>query len=190
MFGWLATRSTLLCRHAPQTLVSRRTRRMTPHTLMRHLPGLGSLLYLHAAPSAVVTDTLPPGLLVAQREFAPLLDTRWLVATSAVTDDGPREWCECVDRFGRPRARLHLLPDTDYLAWDALMNSHGALDNPPPAWPRGQLLRPDNASVVNFHTRELAGLLVLDRGPAMVLSTLGGRIAAHIATVESALLTG
>ena len=190
MFGWLAARSTPLCNHAPQTLVSRRTRRMTPHALMRHLPGLGNVLYLHAASSAVITETLPPGLLVAQQAFAPLLDTRWLIATSVVTDDGPREWCECVARFGRPRARLHLLPDTDYLAWDALMSSRGSLDNPPPTWPGGQWLRTDNASVVNFHTRELAGLLVLDRGPMKALSSLGRRVAAHIANAESALLSG
>ncbi len=56
---------------------------------MRHLPGLGSLLYLHATSSAVVTDALAPGVLVAWRDFAPLLETRWLVATSVVTDDGP-----------------------------------------------------------------------------------------------------
>ena len=189
MFGWLAARSTPFCRYAPQTLLSRRTRRMTPQVLMRHLPGLGSVLYLHATSSSVVTDALAVGVLVAQRDFAPLLDTHWLVATSVVTDDGPREWCDFVDHYGRPRARLHLLPDTDYLAWDALMNSRGSLDAPPPAWPGGQLLRPDNASVVNFQLRELAGLMLLDRGTPAALSLLGDRVAAHIASAESAVLS-
>lgn len=189
MFGWLAARSTPLCPHAPQTLLSRRTRRMTPEVLMRHLPGLGSLLYLHATSSAVVTDALAPGVLVAWRDFAPLLETRWLVATSVVTDDGPREWCDCVDGYGRPQARLHLLPDTDYLAWDALMSSRGSLDAPPSAWPSGQLLRPDSATIVNFQVRELAGLMLLDREMPVPLSPLGDRVAAHIASAESAVLS-
>lgn len=187
MFGWLATRSAPLCRHAPLTLVSRRIRRITPHALIRKLPGLGSVLYLHAASTTVIRDGLPPGLLVAQRTFAPLLDTHWLVATSLVTDDGPREWFECMDRFGRIRARLHLLPDTDYLAWDALMSSCEP-DDATPTLSEASLLRPDHASIVNFQLRELGGLLLLDPGTVASLSPLGGRVAARIASAESAVL--
>lgn len=187
MFGWLTARSAPLCRHAPMTVLSRRTRQITPHVLMRTLPHLGSVLYLHATSSAVIADVLPPGLLVTQRAFAPLLDTRWLVATSVVTDDGPREWWECLDRFGRPRARLHLLPDTDYLAWDAVITSHES-DAELPLWTGGPLWRPDGASVVNFQVREFAGLTLLDRGRPMALSPLGGQVATHIASAESVLL--
>jgi hypothetical protein len=185
MFGWLATRSTSLCRHAPRTFVSRRSRPVTPLALIRQLPALGSVLYLHGHPAPAVRDVLPAGLLVTQRIFTPLLDTCWLVAASMVTDDGPREWLECVDRFGDTRARLHLLPDTDYLAWDALAGTCDA-DSYPPTRVRTSF-RAGNAAVVNFCVRELAGLLLLEQGGS-ALSPLGDRIAARIAQAEAAPL--
>jgi hypothetical protein len=126
-------------------------------------------------------------LLVAQPAFAPLLDTHWLAAVSVVTDDGPREWCECIDRMGRARARWHLLPDTDYLAWDALTAScmpdsgiSSSIDMQP--------LRPHHARVVNFRLRTIAGLLFLEQDTRAALSPLGDRIAARIAHAESAVL--
>jgi hypothetical protein len=187
MFGWLVARSTPLCRHAPLTVVSRRSRQITPSSLIRRLPALGSVLYLHATSATVVHDVLAPGLLVTDRAFAPLLDTRWLVATSVVTDDGPREWLECMDHLGCTRARLHLLPDTDYLAWDALIGACDP-DNPPPIVRGVAPLRPDSAAVVNFQVRKLAGLLLLEQA-ASSLSPLGDRIAARIAQAEAAVLT-
>jgi hypothetical protein len=187
MFGWLAAHSTPLCPHASPTVLSRRVRRITPQRLLRTLPELGAVLYLHATSSEVLVDAYPRGLLVSRRAFAPLLDTHWLCATSVVTDDGPREWWECIDRFGRPRARLHLLPDTDYLAWDAVTASH-ATDFEPPLLRATQLLRPNNARVVNFRLRSFAGLQVLDDAQAAPLSPLGNRVALHIAKAESALL--
>jgi hypothetical protein len=187
MFGWLATRSTSLCRHAPLTVVSRRSRQITPLSLLRRLPTLGSVLYLHASARPMLRDDLPSGLLVTQHTFAPLLDTRWLTAISVVTDDGPREWLDCMDRYGCTRARLHLLPDTDYLAWDALMGSCET-DCHPPSVTGLSPLRPDSAAVVNFQLRELAGLLLLEQGLCAALSSLGDRIAARIAQAESAVL--
>lgn len=186
MFGWLFARSPLLCRRAPRMHASRRIRPITPHALVSALPDLGSVLYLHAA-SRVAPTVSTPGLLVAQSAFAPLLDAHWLVAVSVVTDDGPREWCECVDHLGRARARWHLLPDTDYLAWDALTapcTPYCAQSSSIDAQP----LRPDHASVVNFCLREIAGLLLLERDAYVPLSSLGDRIAARIAHAESALL--
>ena len=187
MFGWLAAHSTPLCPHVSPMILSRRTRRITPQRLLRTLPDLGAVLYLHALSSAVIADANPPGLLVAQRAFAPLLDTHWLRATSVVTDDGPREWWECIDHFGRPRARLHLLPDTDYLAWDAVTASHHA-DVVPSASRAGPLLRPDSARVVNFRLRPFAGLDVLDQTATVALSPLGHRVALQIAKAEAATL--
>jgi hypothetical protein len=187
MFGWLTTPSSPRCRHAPLTVLSRRVRPISPHVLMHKLPGLGSVLYLHNTVAQVITEALPPGLLVTERALAPLLDIRWLMATSVVTDDGPREWLECMDRFGRPRARLHLLPDTDYLAWEALMAMH---ESPlqPPGSPDMPMLRPDSACIVNFRLREVAGLTVLERSATSELSPLGRHVAAHIAHAESVSL--
>jgi hypothetical protein len=184
MFGWLSARSASHCRRAPPAVESRRTRRITPQALVSRLPSLGSVLYVHAHSPNPMLDALPQGLLITQRAFAPLLDAHWLVAISMVTDDGPREWCECVDRFGRTGARWHLLPDTDYLAWDALTASckepSTSIDKQP--------LRPYRASVMNFRLRELAGLLILDQDVPAMLSPLSDRIAARIARAESAEL--
>jgi hypothetical protein len=188
MFGWLTTPSSPRCRHAPLTFLSRRVRPISPHVLMHKLPSLGTVLYLHNTSAQVITEALPPGLLVTERALAPLLDVHWLLATSAVTEDGPREWLECMDRFGRSRARLHLLPDTDYLAWEALVAMH---ESPlqPPVSPGSPMLRPDSASVMNFRLREFAGLIVLKRDATTELSPLGHRVAAHIAHAESVSLS-
>ena len=57
-----------------------------------------------------------------------------LCLASAVTADGPREWLTVVRRHGQRAPQLHLLPDTDYLAWDALAGATPApLDAAPMA---------------------------------------------------------
>lgn len=181
MFGWLAAHATL-CRRAPRSAVSRRARRITPPVLIEMLPGLGSVLYLHASSGMAMPDDLPQGVVV-QRAFMPLLSAHWLVAVSAVTDDGPRECCECVDACGRTRARWYLLPDTDYLAWDAVVASCAA-DVFPPS--NKQRFRPDCSSVLNFQLREFAGLSLLEQPISTALSPLGDRVAACIARDECA----
>ena len=42
----------------------------------------------------------------------------------SVTSQGPRECVEFVGRDGVVQAKLFLLPDTDYLAWDVMLASH------------------------------------------------------------------
>jgi hypothetical protein len=187
MFGWLTTPWALRCRHAPHTLLSRQIRPTTPQRLIQKLPGLGSVLYVHDSSAHVVSENAPGHWLVGERALAPLLDIQWLMATSAVTDDGPREWIECIDRFGHPRVRLHLLPDTDYLAWEALVATHECLPQAS-ALPQNAWLRPDTASVSNFRLREFAGLTVLDRIVPVSLSTVGQHVAARIAQAESVSL--
>jgi hypothetical protein len=184
MFGWLTSPSSPRCRNAPITVLSRRFRPISPKIWVQHLSHLGSVLYLHNTSTQVLTEPLPHGLLVAERALAPLLDVRWLMATSVVTDDGPREWLECMDSGGRSRARLHLLPDTDYLAWEALMAADESMLQCPASL-NTPLLRPDAASVVSFRLRKLAGLTVLEGSAPGTLSSLGDHVAAHIAQAES-----
>jgi len=155
--------------------------------LARWLPRLGSLLYLHAALAREIADEPPSRVLVTQWMVTPLLATCWLVAASAITDEGPREWCECVDRAGRVRACLHLLPDTDYLAWDELMAADLARCLPPPA-PGTLPFRADGARVVSFRLRQLAGSLLLEQCAATSLSSCGARMAKHIARVAAVAL--
>lgn len=160
---------------------------ITPCQLARWLPRLGSLLYLHAALARGLADEPPSRVLVTQWAMAPLLATCWLVAASAITDEGPREWCECVDRAGRVRACLHLLPDTDYLAWDELTAADLAPCLPPPA-PGALPFRADGACVVSFRLRQLAGSLLLEQCAATPLSPCGTRVAEHIARVAAVAL--
>ncbi|MHA6204493.1 hypothetical protein ACXU4B_08730 [Dyella soli] len=122
----------------------------------------------------------PVGWLVARRELAPLLRTRQLVACSLIGRDGPREWIDCIDASGRPCARLHLLPDTDYLAWDALLVQGQAL---PPASLQHERLswRAAGAELLSFRRRRLGALQLLEAEPLPRVSPLGRSIARDVA---------
>src|SRR3546814_12231625 len=106
-------------------------------------------------PNGTTVRELPRGLLAEAMQLAPLLQTRRLVAASAITVEGPREWIDCVDREGRTCARLHLLPDTDYLAWDRLL----ACGEPMAATPARWLRHPRPASA-----REIGSASCRERG--------------------------
>ena len=160
---------------------------MPPQRLVRQLPLLGCVLYIPARPTALVAESCISGVLLAQRELAPLLQTRWLGAASAITGDGPREWLECLDDQGQLHARLHLLPDTDYLAWDALLQM-ADMETPTelPRWYRD--FRPGGARLVSFHHRELAGLSMLEAVQAQAISNLGRQMAKRITQAEDIVL--
>lgn len=185
MFGWLASHPVALCRRVQVAPVQRRCFRISPLQLTDHLPRLGQVLLVGDVRLPDVLDPPPPGWLVEQCELAPLLHVHWLVAASLVGDDGPREWLECLDRHGNACARLHLLPDTDYLAWDALL----AAATPTPGAKNGtRALRPGEACVARFRRRHLAGLLALGRVAATPLSALGREMAQRIARAEAVSL--
>ncbi len=157
---------------------------MTPESLLAYLPLLGSVLYLPSRAKPAPAQMLAPGWLVERAELEPLLHTCWLVAASDVHADGPREWIECVDAQGRLRARLHLLPDTDYLAWDALLASGDPLTAP--AHRRVQHpFRLASASVMAFQHRRLAGLNIVSAVMPPQLSSLGKGIACEVARAEA-----
>lgn len=186
MFGWLATHIAHVCPRAAGIAVERRWLRIAPRQLARRLPAAGCVLYLPcAAPAAA--DDIEPGLLAARGELAPLLRVRWLVAASAIGSDGPHEWLECRTCDGCLCARLHLLPDSDYLGWDALQAAaapttsaanHRRIDD----------VRVVAAQLLDFRCRRLAAFDVLDAVPAMRISALGSEIARGIARAEGLLL--
>ena len=184
MFGWLATHVAHLCPRATGAEVERRWMRITPQLLARRLPAAGPMLYLSCVVPAA-TDAVT-GLLAGCRELAPLLRVHWLVAASVISSDGPHEWLECRARDGCLCARLHLLPDSDYLGWDGLLAA-----GMPVRATRKQ--HPDNerieaARLLDFRCRQLAGLEVLDALPATRVSVLGGGIARGIARAEGLAL--
>lgn len=149
------------------------------------LPALGSVLYAPAA-HGVPRGRPLPGLLVESVELAPLLHTRSLASVSAITSDGPREWMECRDAGERLLARLYLLPDTDYLAWDALYACAGA-GSVAAAHADAGAWRPASAQLLRFRLRRHACLQVLGAEAVDASSTLVRDLAARIAR-DGALL--
>ncbi|HEX8777367.1 MAG TPA: hypothetical protein VF738_04550 [Rhodanobacter sp.] len=184
MSGWLATHVLSLCPWAGRVDVEYRWLRITPRLLARRLPAAGPVLYLPCA-AAALTDAAT-GLLVGHRELAPLLCVRWLVAACAIGSDGPHEWLECRAIDGRLCARLHLLPDSDYLGWDALLAA--AVPARVAQGPRAGDGRIAAARLLDFRCRRLAGLDVLDAQPAARVSALGAGIARGIARAEGLVL--
>ncbi|WP_426688883.1 hypothetical protein [Rhodanobacter ginsengiterrae] len=172
-----------LPRSKAASTVNRRSLQTAPARLIAGLPELGSVLYVPMRPDGSVLRELPRGVLVEVMQLAPLLQTRTLVAASAITSDGPREWIDCLDHEGRSHARLHLLPDTDYLAWDRLLEPALAQAGRLPRWLRPA--RPACAKVLRFHTRRLGGLTVLGAETRMPISSLGRQLAGQIACTEA-----
>lgn len=185
MPGWLVTHLAQVCPRAVGAEVERRWLRITPRLLARRLPAAGPVLYLPCAMPAPAD--LSTGLLAGCRELASLLCVHWLVAACAIGSDGPHEWLECRTRDDRLCARLHLLPDSDYLGWDALLAAgvpvHAAYRQR-----RGDE-RVAAAQLLEFRYRRLAGLEVLEALPAARVSALGGGIARGIARAEGLALS-
>jgi hypothetical protein len=175
--------SVLQCLGHPfaSTQVTRRWRRMAPAALLHRLPALGCVLYM---PGDDVGIEPLHRCLLGSRDLAPLLRTHWLAEAGEVTTDGPREWIECVDARGVIRARLHLLPDTDYLAWDRLLAAGEAVPAAA-SWRASRRFQPASARLCGFRWRPLACFEVFDACPAPVVSQAGQRVAAQVARAEA-----
>jgi hypothetical protein len=167
--------------HPEPAHVTRRWRRITPLELMHRLPALGCVLYL---PGECAVTRSPSGWLLGSADLQPLLRTHWLAEVGEVTTEGPREWIECVDVRGATQARLHLLPDTDYLAWDRLLAA-GEGVQPPVGWRISPRFQPVSARLCCFDWRALAGLRVFDVRLAPVASVVGQRVAGQVARAEA-----
>jgi hypothetical protein len=155
--------------------------------LVRWLPQLGCVLYVPARRLHADADESAGRVLVACRELAPLLRTHWLCSACAVTAEGPREWIECVDRQGATLARIHLLPDTDYLMWDAML-AEGIPCAAPACWHGGIGFHATAARWLCFDAHRMACLDVLGWRPPGRISVLGGTVAQAIARREGVLL--
>lgn len=182
MFGWLAHAFASVRSSADTTAwtISRASVCMSGAELAARLPLLGGVLYLPACRRREATGDSAPGWLVARRDLAPLLQTEELRASSMIGADGPREWIDCLDANGAFCARLHLLPDTDYLAWDALLAGGTSLPAAP-VCPGEVACKAAIAELLCFRTTRLASLAMLDTLPLGRLSALGRGIARDVA---------
>lgn len=178
MFSPLLRQLQELCLRPAGANTCRRRLRLAPASLIEALPALGSVLYMPLAACGPAMPEMPRGVLVEALQLAPLLQVRWLMASSVITVDGPREWIDGIDRTGCPCMRLHLLPDTDYLAWDSLL-ARGEPATAMPA-PGTQRARAAAAYMLRFHRRRLAGLEVLGCEVASGLSPLSRQLAERI----------
>ena len=182
MFGWFSHALTQACPQAYGNGYHRRWLRISPDAMVAQLPLLGSVLYLPSCTALSSAGALLPGWLAERIELAPLLRTCRVAAVSEIGAEGPREWLECFDAQGALQARLYLLPDTDYLAWDALLASAEPLGEMPPM----RTLRPARCAMawlVCFRHRRLGGIRLLNALDVQQLSPLGQGIAKEVARV-------
>ncbi|MGP1667578.1 MAG: hypothetical protein ACTS5I_17085 [Rhodanobacter sp.] len=189
MFGYSIHALRRLCLRAAPPQISRHWRQLASVELLHCLPALGCVLYLPGQASR--TPLLPSrGLLLGSAELLPLLGTHWVAGAGIITTDGPHEWIECVDRRGVIRARLHLLPDTDYLAWDELLATGKSVPEPA-CWRGPRRFRATRAQLCSFRLHPLAGLQVLDYEAAPMVSMPGCDVARQVAEAEAVpLLAG
>lgn len=134
--------------------------------------------------TAAQAQDVPNGCLVEQPALAPLLRTQAMMMGCVISTDGPHEWMECVDAHGLACARMHLLPDTDYLAWDALIGCGQRMADFQVFAPRLEP-SPDSAQMLRFRSYWLAGLRVLGADVACTPSRLSLDLAGRIARDEA-----
>lgn len=93
--------------------------------LAQWLPRLGPMLCLEQTlcPRAEAGQDSRDGAEVGLTGHAQCLlrDCVRLSSHVLVTTEGPREWLSCYAADGRHCAKLFLLPDADWLAWDEMM---------------------------------------------------------------------
>lgn len=164
------------------------------------LPTLGTVLWLdrRMAPVGTAGVLSRSGVLLDHPAIGVLSHCSAITVREAVTPNGPREWLAFEDRAGEVRAKLFLLPDSDYLAWDEMTAScrfaqapvaptrwsaHGAfLRN---AWAR--LAGAWRARLFAFEQRRMPWRTLHAR-PPLRISLLGLELARNIARDEGAEL--
>lgn len=174
------------------------------YRLAAWLSRLGTVLWLYRAGG----DGLFPRarlvsggvLLLDHPALAAFSNSVSVEAHGAITVHGPREWLEFLDAQRACIARLYLLPDADYLAWDAMLGDCriARIAAPAPsrwrahaAFMRCALRRLRGswqARTVRFPLLHLPCLQVLGLRAPAALSELGRQLASSIAADERAAL--
>jgi hypothetical protein len=187
MYGWLDT--SLCTARAWFTEPDERCVRVTPNALLQWLPLLGGVLYVPSCAPKQDGLRVSEGLLTESPLLMPLLRTRFLRVLGVVSADGPREWIDCLDARGEIVAQLHLLPDTDYLAWDNLPSGSAAIGRFPRAR-RLRMFRGAAAHLMHFRCQSLATMACLGEVRPPRISPLGRTVAQAIAAGQPLLMHG
>lgn len=171
--------------------------------LAEWLPRLGAVLWLERRERRSASMRALIGargiVLLEHPALATLAHCSAISAHTAVTPQGPREWLSFRDAKNEAHAKLFLLPDTDYLAWDEMAAATRLAPSreESPRWQahtaflRGALARLGSswrARVLRFDLKKLPWLRTLDAQPPLRLSLLGLELARAIARSEGAEL--
>ena len=171
--------------------------------LAEALPGLGVVLWLERRERrtrrACATVGARGVLLVEHPALRAFANCSAVSAHSAVTSHGPREWLSLRDEAGDTQAKMFLLPDTDYLAWDEMTatNALAVPSAPEQGWHahtaflRSALARFAgvwHARLLVFHLNRLPWLRTLGARPPLRISLFGLELARSIARAEGAEL--
>jgi putative heme degradation protein len=166
------------------------------------LPRLGATLWLERkgrranAPASIGARGL---LLLDHPALTTLARCAHANAHVQVTSHGPREWLSFRDAEGTAIAKLYLLPDTDYLAWDEMIAATGLA--PPTREPANwqahaaflcsalaRLGAAWQARLFTFEHQSLPWLQTLGARAPLKLSLLGLELARLIASSDGAEL--
>jgi hypothetical protein len=204
--GWDSGHATGWSANAPAAVAQSRPKASLDwHAFVEWLPRLGTQLWLHRsrADRAFPRSRLMPQgvLLLDHPALAALADCSQIVACSDIAAHGPREWLEFRTVREESVARLYLLPDTDYLAWDGMLGACAIErdeSRPAPRWQAhtaflcsalSRLRSPRwQAYVTRFPLLRLPALQVLGMRLPDSLSALGVQIVAAITADECATL--
>lgn len=173
------------------------------HRFVEWLPRLGTSMWVHRGVSDRAfprARLLPQGVLLLDHpSLAAFADCLNVTAHGVVGAQGPREWLDFTDRRDTCIARLFLLPDTDYLAWDAMLVDCAIVrieSRAPQRWSahtvfiRGAFSRLRStwqAQAMRFPVLRLPCLQVLGLREPESLSVLGRQLAIAIASDERAI---
>lgn len=171
-------------------------------SLARSLSRLGPVLWLERrsrTPSPTALLRGHAGVRLAHPALTELGRCVTATAHTTVTPQGPREWLSFLDGAGDVRAKMFLLPDTDYLAWDEMTETACLRPHREDAAPwqaHAAFLRSAwarfghgwAARVLSFQASRMRWLHSLDARPPLRLSLIGIELAGAIARSENAEL--
>ncbi|MFA5591434.1 MAG: hypothetical protein WDA70_12130 [Lysobacteraceae bacterium] len=154
------------------------------------LQTLGPVLHVDGLATGVVPELISSVPWPARPELLGLVCARRLVASVLVDSHGPRESLHFLGAGGWPLASIWLLPDSDFLAWERLLEHLPDTPTADVAWwqelphhaPRGC------ARVRRFSSTRLGDHALIDAAPAAHLSHIGRKRARQIAAVAGARL--
>ncbi|WP_440225027.1 hypothetical protein ACQQ2N_07225 [Dokdonella sp. MW10] len=169
--------------------------------LAEWLPRLGTVLWIERrevnAPTHARSSSGDGLVLLEHPAASALARASVLRACSMVTPQGPREWLGLYDEHREPSAKLFLLPDTDYLAWDQMASANGlspidmTASEPPghPTFLRRALARFGHrwqARLLVFDLRQTPWVRSLGAHAPLRISLLGLDVARSIVRAENA----